>query len=111
LAAERVAAGSGRRDAAHPLDAGARHDRIEELRVPRTGLLGALTAAALRRQLTAGEDAALGWAIDAVTAPGGPTPTLTDVAVVLADPTAEMAHHANESPRELARRSQISATD
>jgi hypothetical protein len=66
-------------------------------------LVSALASTGLRRDLSATEDAVLGWAIDVVTTSGRRAPTLNDVANLLAEPTGEMADRAREGPDDLAR--------
>ncbi len=89
----------------NPLDSGpgAAWANAEELIAHRTNLVSALLAAVLRRDLSPVEDAVVGWAVAHVSAGRGPTPTLTDVARLLADPTPEMAERARAEPAELAR--------
>ncbi|MDQ3305164.1 MAG: hypothetical protein M3535_04155 [Actinomycetota bacterium] len=65
--------------------------------------MSALIAAGLRRDLSPVEDAVVGWAVAHVSTGPGPTPTLLDVARLLADPTPEMAERARAEPAELAR--------
>ena len=90
----------------NPLDAGPYVRSIDELRARRTQMCAALASAMLRRDLTATEEAALGWVIDLITDNETPdtAPTLHDVVELLANPTAEMhARSAEDTPRELAR--------
>jgi len=89
----------------NPLDAGPGGEwaGAEELVARRTALVGALVAAVLRRELSPLEDAVLGWAVDHVSGRPAGTPTLADVAQLLANPTTEMAERAHVSPDELAR--------
>ena len=87
----------------NPLDAGLQSGSNDEVRARRLSLVAALAAAALRRDLSAIEDAALGWAIDSVTTARHAAPTLHDVAHLLAEPTAEMATQARETPEALSR--------
>jgi type IV secretory pathway VirB4 component len=87
----------------NPLDAGPRGGNVDELHARRTALVVALASVALRRDLTATEEAALGWVLDAVSARAGRAPTLHDVADVLALPTDEIAARAKETPAALAR--------
>ena len=96
----------------NPLDAGPYVRSADELRARRTQMCAALAASMLRRELSATEEAALGWVIDIVTdreqgssgGSAGGVPTLHDVVALLAEPTAEMhSRSAEETPRELAR--------
>ena len=87
----------------NPLDAGPSGGNGDEMRARRTSLVVALASVALRRELTATEEAALGWVLDAVAARPGSTPTLHDVVDVLATPTDEIASRAGETPAVLAR--------
>ena len=88
----------------NPLDAGglgARHDRDERLR-RRTDLVAALLGQVLRRELTPVEDAALGWAVQALdTAPDAPT--LVDLGRLLRHPTGHMLDRARVDGDTLAR--------
>jgi hypothetical protein len=86
----------------NPLDPGG--DEDEQLPLRRTGLLTALLATILRRELTPVEDAALGWAVDELPSPRGrQAPTLADVAGLLASPTSGMAGRAGMAADVLAR--------
>lgn len=88
----------------NPLDAGPAGAWATggELAARRTAMVVALVGAVLRRELYQIEDAALGWALDALERASGPT--LADVAHLLAAPSAEMAERAATTPAELARR-------
>lgn len=90
----------------NPLDAGplgrGRGGR-EELEARRSALVAALVASVLGRDLSPVEDAVVGWAISEVSARRGATPTLADVARLLAAPSPEMAERALASATELAR--------
>ena len=76
----------------NPLDAGPYVRSNGELRARRTQMCAALASAMLRRDLTATEEAALGWTIDLVTdrEDHAGSPTLHDVVELLANPTSEM---------------------
>lgn len=90
----------------NPLDSGPHVTSVDELRSRRSQMVGALAVAVLHRELTPIEDAALGWAIDAVTVDSQleGSPTLADVVSLLVNPTGEMVTRAQaESARELAR--------
>jgi len=91
LGLTRLALVPGGRTRLNPLDAGPYVDSTDELRARRTQMTAALAASMLRRDLTATEEAALGWVIDIVTdAEDDTEPTLRDVVDLLADPTDEM---------------------
>ena len=66
-ACTRLALFPGGRTRLNPLDAGPYVDSIDELRARRTQMIAALAASMLHRDLTATEEAALGWVIDIVT--------------------------------------------
>ncbi|HWW43786.1 MAG TPA: hypothetical protein VN180_01835, partial [Acidimicrobiia bacterium] len=88
----------------NPLDAGTLSgldDRDERLR-RRTDLVAALLGQVLRRELTPLEDAALGWAVQALDAGAG-APTLLDVGRLLTHPTAHMVARARVDDEALAR--------
>lgn len=85
----------------NPLDSGPAGDP-DELISRRTGLVAALVAELLDRDLSPLEDAALGWAITALTR-GEATPVLADVARLLADPVQAMVDQARVPADELAR--------
>ena len=89
----------------NPLDAGpgGGGDKVH-LAMRRTTLVTALVTGVLRRSLTAIEDAAVGWAVEAVTHDPAPTqPTQADIANLLANPTAAMTERSGTSDAELAR--------
>lgn len=86
----------------NPLDPGSSDQ--EHVPQRRTTLLAALLTTILHRELTPVEDAALGWAVDELpTAGERPSPTLADVAGLLASPTARMADRAGMTADVLAR--------
>lgn len=90
----------------NPLDAGVQGAAPDELRARRAQMVGALAAAVLTRELSATEDAVLGWVVDAVSDAehSVSVPTLGDVVALLANPTGEMVNRAQaESTRELGR--------
>ncbi len=89
----------------NPLDAGpgAAWANPEELIGHRTALVSALIAAVLHRDLRPVEDAVVGWAVAQVSSRRSSTPTLVDVARLLAEPTPEMAQRAGADAAELAR--------
>lgn len=75
----------------------------EQGRVARTAMVTALMGSVLGRPLSPIEDAALGWAVSLVCDSGRVgNPTLADVAVVLAQPTTEMAERASRTQAALA---------
>jgi hypothetical protein len=87
----------------NPLDAG--HGGAcdaAELALRRTAMVGALLAAVLKRPPSPVEEAGVASAVAAIGARSGPTPTLVDVAGLLARPTAEMAADAGIAPERLA---------
>lgn len=88
----------------NPLDAGPAGAWASpvELAARRAAMVVALVGAVLRRELHQIEDAAVGWALDALE--GTAAPTLGDVARLLTSPTAEMADRAATSAAELAGR-------
>jgi len=89
----------------NPLDPGPSGEWAspDQLVSRRTTLVGALVASVLHRELSPVEDAVIGWAVDHITGRRAGTPTLGDVARLLADPTTEMADRARASAEELAR--------
>jgi type IV secretory pathway VirB4 component len=107
LGLQRLALFPGGATRLNPLDAGPHVRSLGELRARRTQMSAALAASMLHRELTATEEAALGWAIDLVTegeTTGRQKPTLHDVVGLLASPTETMvARSAEDGPRELAR--------
>lgn len=88
----------------NPLDAGPAGAWASpaELAARRATMVVALVGAVLRRELHQIEDAAVGWALDALN--GAAAPTLGDVAHLLTSPTAEMADRAATTASELAER-------
>lgn len=98
----------GGSDRVNPLDPGpqgAAGDPDELARrqaVMATALLGSV----LRRDLTPFEDAAVGWALRHLAERAAGRATLTDLAALLVDPTAEMAASARLEPAELSERSE-----
>src|SRR3954451_2636861 len=89
----------------NPLDAGpgGGDDKVD-VAMRRTTLATALVAGVLRRPLTAIEDAAVGWAVEAVTYDPAPAqPTLADIAHLLANPTATMIERSGTPATELDR--------
>lgn len=89
----------------NPLDPGPAGEWAspDELVARRTTLVAALVASVLHRELSPVEDAVIGWAIAHVTGRRTGIPTLADIAVLLADPTPEMAERARASTEELSR--------
>jgi hypothetical protein len=83
----------------NPLDPGPGEPELVPTR--RTVLLTALLSTVLRRDLNPLEDAAVGWAVDALT--GDADAQLRDVARLLSEPTAAMAERAGRSPSDFAR--------
>ncbi len=87
----------------NPLDGGTSTDP-DTLLTERTRLIVALVTELLDRALTPLEDAALGWAVAALTrSPRGRPPVLADAARLLADPTSEMVDQSGLTAPELAR--------
>ncbi len=88
----------------NPLDSGPAGDP-DELVARRVALVAALVTELLDRDVTPLEDAALGWAVTALTRSdaGGRAPVLADVARLLADPTQTMVDEARLPADELAR--------
>ncbi len=74
----------------NPLDPGPYTESVDELRMRRAQMVGALAAALLHRELTPTEDAAIGWVVDATTQDAASRPTLHDVVALLAEPTDTM---------------------
>lgn len=111
LGLSRIALAPGRGICLNPLDAGNINDDPGRLRGRRVQMVAAMTSAVLHRDLTALEDAAVGWVMDAIAARSdaggsavGSGPTLVDVADLLASPTAEMVDNARaDDARGLAR--------
>ena len=87
----------------NPFDAGPSGANIDELRARRVTLVVALASVALRRDLTATEEAALSWVLDSISERQGSVPTLHDVVDLLASPTDQIAARASETPAGLAR--------
>ncbi|MBW3613714.1 MAG: ATP-binding protein [Actinobacteria bacterium] len=88
-----------------PAGRGSRHgaQSDEQVRIARTTMVAALLASVLDRPLGPLEDAALGWAVEALGArTPNSEPTLADLAALLAQPTATMAERAGRSPAALA---------
>ncbi|MGH8983188.1 MAG: ATP-binding protein [Acidimicrobiia bacterium] len=91
----------------NPLDPGPQGHAAgpDELARRQSEMVSALLASVLHRDLDPLEDAALGWTIThLVHSTRGATPTLVDVARVLANPTAEMCDRAHLAAGELAQR-------
>jgi hypothetical protein len=86
----------------NPLDVGTGASDVADVAYRRSALLAALLCTLLRRDLTALEDAALGWTVTELGRAGRP-PTMADAAKLLASPTAGMAEQAGVAPQELAR--------
>jgi hypothetical protein len=82
----------------NPLDPGPGRPDPTELRTRRTQMVAALGAAALRRDLTATEEATLSWAIDLATDAEHTSgaPTLHDVHTLLATPPQAMVDRSTE---------------
>ena len=68
----------------------------------RVSLLASMLSCLLHRDLDPLEDAAVGWVVDEIDSRFGATPTLKDVAALLARPTPEMAARAGSTPERLA---------
>lgn len=85
----------------NPLDAGPVALHPDELHRRRTDVVGALCAAVLHRDLDPLEDAAIGWACEALAA--HVEPTLADIANILASPPVEVATRAHLEPVDFAR--------
>jgi hypothetical protein len=75
----------------------------DELAARRATVAIALAGATLGRDLTAVEEAGVGWATTAVTSRAGASPTLADLVTALAAPTTAMAAAAGMTVDELAR--------
>ena len=106
LGLQRLALYPGGDTRLNPLDAGPYVRSIDELRARRTQMCAALAASMLHRDLTATEEAAVGFAVDLVTdnEPNAGPPTLHDINVLLAEPTEIMVTRSgHDTPRELAR--------
>ncbi len=78
----------------NPLDPGPYTESIEDLRIRRAQMVGALAASLLHRDLTPTEDAALGWVIDTLTVNTTDRPTLHEVVALLMAPTDDMVAQA-----------------
>jgi type IV secretory pathway VirB4 component len=100
LGLEVVALHPGGSDRINPLDVEPGLDVREQSRV-RSTMTAALLATVLGRELQPVEDAAIGWACEAVSRRDS-TPTLGDVTDLLAAPTNEMTERARCGERELA---------
>jgi hypothetical protein len=89
----------------NPLDSGPAGGDADELVARRAGLVAALVSELLDRDLTQLEDAALGWAVTALTRGRGDgrAPVLADVTRLLAEPTQAMVDQALLPADELAR--------
>lgn len=88
----------------NPLDPGPYTESVEDLRMRRAQMIGALAAALLHRDLSPTEDAAVGWVVEAVTPNAADRPTLHDVVRLLAEPTEAMiSQSAGTSGQALAR--------
>jgi type IV secretory pathway VirB4 component len=85
----------------NPLDIGASSDQSRDTSRERTLLVGALVSAVLRRELTALEDAVVGWVIDEIGAQAAPT--LADVRNQLLRPSRDVARRANRQSADLVR--------
>ena len=89
-------------DRLNPLAASSDGDPVQDTN-RRTAVVIALAGATLGRDLTAVEEAGIGWAVTAVSqTTTKQTPTLRDVVGVLAQPTEQMARAAGRSADELA---------
>ena len=89
----------------NPLDRGSdvSADSPDDIAMRQAGMVAALVATVLRRDLTPIEDAALCWGIEHLARRRGQQPTLADLAALLCEPTDEMARRATTTPAELAR--------
>lgn len=74
----------------NPLDPGPYTESVEDLRMRRAQMIGALAAALLHRDLSPTEDAAVGWVVETLTPNAAERPTLHDVVHLLAEPTEAM---------------------
>lgn len=103
LGLEHLALHPGGATRLNPLDSGPAVD-ADDLIAQRAQLVAALVTELLGRDLGPLEDAALGWAIAALTrSRRRRPPVLADVARLLADPSADMQSHARLGADELAR--------
>ena len=95
----------GGQDRLNPLDrsADAGVADTDDLSRRQAAMVIALLGSVLRRDLRPLEDAAVGWAVEQLGRAAVVTPTLGDLAVVLADPPTELADRARMRPGELAR--------
>jgi type IV secretory pathway VirB4 component len=95
----------GGRHRLNPLERGAATGPVdvEELARRQGGMVAALLGSVLRRDLSPVEDAAVGWAVEYLARSPMETPTLGDLAAVLADPPPELAERARMHPSELVR--------
>ena len=66
-------------------------------------MVTALLGCVLHRELTPVEDAVVGWAVAHLARTAGGSPTLVDLARLMAEPTEEMAARARVTPTELSR--------
>ncbi len=88
----------------NPLDPGPYTESVDEIRMRRAQMIGALAAALLHRDLSPTEDAAVGWVVDAITQDAAGRPTLHHVVKLLAEPTDSMVgKSAGTSAQALAR--------
>src|SRR5204863_5918695 len=89
----------------NPLDRGAEAlaEGLDELARRQAGMVAALVATVLRRDLSPVEDAALGWGIEHLARQRRHQPTLADVAALLAEPTDDMARRASTTAAQLSR--------
>jgi type IV secretory pathway VirB4 component len=88
----------------NPLDPGPYTESVDQLRMRRAQMIGALAAALLHRELTPTEDAAVGWVVGTITTDTTARPTLHDVVGLLADPSDDMvAKSASGSSERLSR--------
>jgi type IV secretory pathway VirB4 component len=93
----------GGRTRVNPLDpgpGGASPDP-EEMARRQAVMVVVLLQSVLRRELTPVEDASIGWATQQMASKKG-RPTLSDLASILSNPTAEMARRARVEPSDLA---------
>jgi len=102
LGLDRVALHPGGTQRLNPLDPGPGTPDADELATRRTAMVTALTSAVLHRDLQPLEDAALGWTADHLSR-HHPTPTLHDLAALLADPPPEIVAGAQIPQGELIR--------
>ncbi len=85
----------------NPLDPGPRHGTLEQLATRRMHMITALTAGVLDRPLRPVEDAAVGWAIDELTASWNDKPTLADVCSLLSTPSGTMVDRSGVSAEKI----------